>query len=1453
MEKGREDEVDGAHASGEDEAEEDDFNNSALVRRSKRLRDKPVRYRSKSEAEKSLDNGHGDVNGVDRGKRRRSDDVAHDSNDEFDDMYSRVKRARHKKSDADNQDQSASNSEASNDEADKNDSENETEQRRSYSLREQRRMPQRYVAPVEEIRRKSKPQSLFRETPPRCVKKHTYRSPAHRSSSRNRKRHALNGSSSSTSSDSDSGGGSTDEQRFSRRKAKSMAKARSRIMPLNFTKDTVPTSGVLKDRVRAGASLADIDPMEIDRTVTFESVGGLQKHIRTLKEMIVFPLLYPEFYERFKVAPSRGVLFYGPPGTGKTLVARALANECSRGEQRVAFFMRKGADCLSKWVGEAERQLRLLFDKAYEMRPSIIFFDEIDGLAPVRSSRQDQIHSSIVSTLLALMDGIDSRGEIVVIGATNRIDAIDPALRRPGRFDREFHFPLPNVQDRKKILKIHTKHWDPSLRPEFITELAEKCAGYCGADIKCLVTEATQNALRRHYPQIYTTSDKLQLDVASITLTARDFAHALATIIPAAQRAAPNPAAALEPSVRPLLQHSLIKLQTTLGNKFPFAKLDNRPSTSGQGCSNSAPAEDKPAAEMELASDEDEDLPSIFTATGKSHRPVSTHVVSPATFLGFSTSSSSFPTLFRPRMLVSGVAGQGQTVHLAPAALHLVEHLPVHTLSSSTLFAASAKMPEEACAAVFHEAKRTAPSVIYMPYVNELWGVVSDCLRVTFLSLVRGMNPSTPILLFATSETPYRDLDTQLKALFSMAGGEVVEVEGPTAEERRQYFTDLILNQAIRPPPTRKQAAMRVLQSLPKAPPPEPRKLTEREQKKLEEQEEDTVRELRIFLRDILSKLGREKKFSIFTKPVDIDEVPDYYEIIKKPMDLSTIMAKIDLHQYTTASAFMDDIFLICSNALEYNPDRGPTDRAIRHRACALRDTALALFKAELDPEFERICQEITQSRKRRGIDSSSQAPAFYHTRPPGASQGITGSMTSKDMVSSSATPHPEASRFSRRVRGISADKTLSLEEVEKSAQLEKSLLQRKGSVGEDVLSAGDNSQATNVMGSEKSEEKDSTGDASCHGRLAAVSENQQASECNYNNSAKSPTTTTISPSGKNSKARCDTRHISASTLKKISQRKRCPWLATRRRKRFSSTPGQRPKGVSPGSDVEMVSGDEVSDMVLGKRSSQESQQSDHELSPQSAANPENVQLSSVSKTPMVCVTRRSSAGGSGSGGVGNGVQGASRDPSPAVPSSSSIHTSSSEHGQNKPPSTTTSPSDTGNTRTEPARRRLEDELIAVTTATDSGLGSSVESNGDSRDSLEHNNNNSHSLMDQESQDSGAEVDGGASGGKGSTVVSGLKPHRTRARMQDPVQQSALRELESETPSIQVDKDKLRRLLDHIVQSTENFTVERLQKLYSMLSCAVYNFRMEYDKSHLVKEMEQLVERFCRETDLHAL
>uniref|UniRef100_A0A0R3TC18 AAA domain-containing protein n=1 Tax=Rodentolepis nana TaxID=102285 RepID=A0A0R3TC18_RODNA len=309
------------------------------------------------------------------------------------------------------------------------------------------------------------------------------------------------------------------------------------LRPLNFksTEEKAP----LRNRFipNAGGTTTSVEPIEcFDSNVTFDEVAGLHEQIQTLRESVVLPLVYPELFQSKTIEPPRGVLFHGPPGTGKTLLARALANECTRmssGEglastipgvsaanaRPIAFFMRKGADVLSKWVGETERMLRDLFEEAHRLKPSIIFFDELDGLAPVRSSRQDQVHSSIVATLLSLMDGLDRRPGVVVIGATNRPDAIDPALRRPGRFDREFHFKLPNMDTRRRILQINTAKWDPKPDDQLLDYLASETTGYCGADMKALTTEACLCCLRRQYPQIYESKVKLDIDLKYLVVS----------------------------------------------------------------------------------------------------------------------------------------------------------------------------------------------------------------------------------------------------------------------------------------------------------------------------------------------------------------------------------------------------------------------------------------------------------------------------------------------------------------------------------------------------------------------------------------------------------------------------------------------------------------------------------------------------------------------------------------------------------------------------------------------------------------------------------------------------------------------------------------------------------------------------------------------------------------------
>uniref|UniRef100_A0A8C6WDA5 ATPase family AAA domain-containing protein 2 n=1 Tax=Nannospalax galili TaxID=1026970 RepID=A0A8C6WDA5_NANGA len=879
-------------------------------------------------------------------------------------MYTRGKQKAIQQADeetTDNQDGSEEGEEDDDDDDDdegddEDEEDGEEDNQKRYYLR-QRKATVYYQAPLEKPRHQRKPNIFYSGPASPARPRYRLSSTGPRSpycKRMNRRRHAIHSSDSTSSS-------SSEDEHFERRRKRNRNRAINRCLPLNFRKDEI--RGIYKDRMKIGTSLADVDPMQLDSSVRFDSVGGLSSHIAALKEMVVFPLLYPEVFEKFKIQPPRGCLFYGPPGTGKTLVARALANECSQGDKRVAFFMRKGADCLSKWVGESERQLRLLFDQAYQMRPSIIFFDEIDGLAPVRSSRQDQIHSSIVSTLLALMDGLDSRGEIVVIGATNRLDSIDPALRRPGRFDREFLFSLPDKDARKEILKIHTRDWNPKPLDIFLEELAENCVGYCGADIKSICAEAALCALRRRYPQIYTTSEKLQLDLSSITISAKDFEVAMRKIVPASQRAVTSPGQALPTIVKPLLQSTVHKILEALQKVFPHVEIGtSKALDSDVSC---------PLLESDLAYSDD-DVPSVYE-NGPSPN---------LSFLHLNRNACYQPMSFRPRILIVGEPGFGQGSHLAPAVIHALEKFTVYTLDIPVLFGVSTTSPEETCSQLIREAKRTAPSIVYVPHIHLWWEIVGPTLKATFITLLQNIPSFAPVLLLATSDKPHSALPEEVQELFIHDYGEIFNVQLPGKEERTKFFEDLILKQAAKPPISKKKAVLQALEVLPVAPPPEPRPLTTEEVKQLEEQEEDTFRELRIFLRNVTHRLAIDKRFRVFTKPVDPDEVPDYVTVIKQPMDLSSVISKIDLHKYLTVKDYLRDIDLICSNALEYNPDRDPGDRLIRHRACALRDTAYAIIKEELDEDFEKLCEEIQESRKKRGCSSSKYAPSYYHVMP---------------------------------------------------------------------------------------------------------------------------------------------------------------------------------------------------------------------------------------------------------------------------------------------------------------------------------------------------------------------------------------------------------------------------------------------------------------------------------------
>lgn len=712
----------------------------------------------------------------------------------------------------------------------------------------------------------------------------------------------------------------------------------------------VPTAGLSH---KGGA---DIQPVQVDDSVTFDQVGGLADYVQSLKEIVFFPLLYPKFFQNYGIKPPRGVLLCGPPGTGKTLIARALAASASRAGQKINFYMRKGADVLSKWVGEAERQLRMLFEEAQRNQPSIIFFDEIDGLAPVRSSKQEQIHNSIVSTLLALMDGLDSLGQVIVIGATNRVDAIDGALRRPGRFDRELTFSLPDSKAREEILRIHTKPWKAHLNDDLCKELASACVGYCGADLKALCTEAAIGAFRKKYPQVYTSNDPLLIDVTSVQVKRLDFLEAMSTITPAAQRGTLVQSMPLSSIVSPCLQNQLTLIMDSIAGVFPMNK--------------------KESASKLPADREDADQLAAFSTLRY---------------------GSSFPFVYRPRLLICGKEAAGME-HIGPAVLHELEKFPVHSLSLPSLLAdMGSRSCEEALVNIFREARRTTPAVLYLPQIELWWETANTQLRAVLLMLLAEFPSNLPVLFLATAKVPQAEVEEQVASVF---GTSIYEVDYPHSEDRAKFFSQLLetaVDLSEQKYCETKEPV--VLPELPKAPKQETLRSEAQLQAQFEE-EQHILRRMRMCLREVCNRLLREKSFNVFHYPVTEEEAPDYNTIIQTPMDVSTLLQRTDSGQYLTRSAFMQDLELIPLNAKAYHKEDYNGARIVS-KACALRDAAHAML-SQIDKDLVAQCEAILA----RG------GPLKLDMKPNGTE--LAGSFNLPMAQPSSAT-----TRASARLRGV--------------------------------------------------------------------------------------------------------------------------------------------------------------------------------------------------------------------------------------------------------------------------------------------------------------------------------------------------------------------------------------------------------------------------------------------------
>ncbi len=267
------------------------------------------------------------------------------------------------------------------------------------------------------------------------------------------------------------------------------------------------------------------------RRISYEDIGGLSYELQRVRETIELPIRHPELFQRLGIEPPKGVLLFGPPGTGKTLIAKAVANESG-----AHFIAIAGPEVISKYYGESEQRLREVFEEARENAPAIIFIDELDSIAPRREDVTGEVERRVVAQLLTMMDGLEERGEVVVIGATNRVDAIDPALRRPGRFDREIEIGVPAEIDRIEILKIHTRTM-PLAGDVNLEELSQQTFGFVGADLAALAREAAIRALRRYLPDIDLEVEEIPEEMLErLEVQARDFRDALRDVGPSAMR-----------------------------------------------------------------------------------------------------------------------------------------------------------------------------------------------------------------------------------------------------------------------------------------------------------------------------------------------------------------------------------------------------------------------------------------------------------------------------------------------------------------------------------------------------------------------------------------------------------------------------------------------------------------------------------------------------------------------------------------------------------------------------------------------------------------------------------------------------------------------------------------------------------------------------------------------------
>lgn len=485
----------------------------------------------------------------------------------------------------------------------------------------------------------------------------------------------------------------------------------------------------------------------------------------------------------------------------------------------------------------------------------------------MRSSKQEQIHASIVSTLLALMDGMDGRGQVIVIGATNRPDSVDPALRRPGRFDREFYFPLPNAEARKSIINIHTKAWEPPLEDEVKGELAKLTKGYGGADLRALCTEAALNAVQRIYPQIYRSTEKLLIDPSRIKVSPADFMLSLKNIVPSSERSTPTNAVPLPKTIEPLLREQLRELEQLVSEILPRKKR--------------------------LTALEEAEFEQPVGELGFRREQMQQH---------FEKS-----LVFKPRLLIRGGYGMGQQ-YLAAAVLNRLEGLHVQSFDLSTLHGDPAKSPEATVVQLFSEVKRRKPSVIYIPDIQTWFEAVGQIVISTFIGLLRSLQPTDPVMLLGVAEIEADDkvIETA-RTSFGFSKKNVYHLKPPNEERRREFFQPIINYIAVAPcdfpdPEHRKRRKLEPLEVAPPAPPKPPPPPSQAEIKAQRKKDRLTLNLLKIKIQPIMNEIRKYKRFRVGV--IDDSQIRYLFD----EQDPNVVTSDLPLEQRTAFRPFEKDV-----------------------------------------------------------------------------------------------------------------------------------------------------------------------------------------------------------------------------------------------------------------------------------------------------------------------------------------------------------------------------------------------------------------------------------------------------------------------------------------------------------------------------------------------------------------